>query len=53
MRAKSFHADGWTDILDAAKVASPNFAKAPKNVTVITKPANKRNVLREILRKRS
>jgi len=53
MRAKTFHADGRADIPDEAEVASPNFAKTPKNLTVITKPENEGNLLREILKMRS
>ena len=45
--------DGGTDRLDDAKVASPNFAKAPKYITVFTKPENEGYVFREFLRKRS
>jgi hypothetical protein len=53
MRAESFHADGRTDRLGETKLASPNFANAPKNIRVFTKPENEGNVFREFLRKRS
>jgi hypothetical protein len=45
--------DGRTDRLDEAKVAFPNFANAPKNIIVFTKPKNEGKVLREFLSERS